>query len=115
MNQKWSQSITAVLLGLFLTMSPASACARHSSRGYSAFMAQVRRANQMQMNQLAAEQKAMMQAEQQALAAQAAEEKRQHDAHVKANRARFEREAQRREAMIAKRKAENAAKGDGVK
>ena len=62
-------------------------------------------------NQLAAEQKAMIQAEQQAIAAQAAEEKRKHDAHVKANRARIERDAQRREAAIAKRKAENALKG----
>lgn len=114
MNRKWSQAMLAVMVALLLTATPTSACARYSSRGYSAFMAQVRRNNQIQMNQLAAEQKAMMQAEQQALAAQAAEEKRQHDAHVKANRARFEREAQRREAAIAKRKAENATKAGGA-
>ena len=110
MNKQWSQSIMGVLVVLLLTAAPTSACARYTSRGYSAFLAQARRNNQMQMNQLAAEQKAMIQAEQQAIAAQAAEEKRKH-AHVKANRARIERDAQRREAAIAKRKAENALKG----
>lgn len=111
MNKQWSQSIMGVLVVLLLTAAPTSACARYTSRGYSAFLAQARRNNQMQMNQLAAEHKAMIQAEQQAIAAQAAEEKRKHDAHVKANRARMERDAQRREAAIAKRKAENVLKG----
>ena len=68
---------------------------------------------QEQMKQQAAEQKAIELAEQQAAAAEAAEIRRKHDAHVKANRARIEKEAKHREAVIARRKAENAAKGAG--
>jgi Sec-independent protein translocase protein TatA len=114
-NKNWSQAIIAILVVLFLTASPVRACARYSSRGYSGFMAQARQSYQQQMKQQAAEQKAIMQAEQQAIAIQAAEEKRKHDAHVKANRARIDRDAQRREAMIAKRKAEMAAKAGSVR
>jgi hypothetical protein len=76
----------------------------------SAAMAHARRAQQEQMKQQAAEQKAMAEAERKAAAAEAAEEQRKQDAHTRANRLRIEREKQAREAAIAKRKAGNLAK-----
>ncbi len=116
MFKNCSEAVAIIVVAWFFTVTPAQACARsYSSRGYSAYMNQARQSYQMQMNLFMAEQKAMLQAEQQAVAAQAAEEKRKHDAHVKANRVRIDRENQRREAAIAKRKAENAAKGEGTK
>ena len=106
---KSSRSLTVILVVMALMALPMQAFA--SARG--AAMAQMRRMYQDQMKQQMAEQKAIEQAEQQAAAAAAAEERRKHDAHVKANRARIERDARHREATIAKRKAENAAKENG--
>ena len=106
---KWSHAIPAVAIILILVSSPMTAVA--SVRG--AALAQARRIYQEQMKQQAAEQKAMEAAEQQAAAAEAAELRRIRDAHVKANRARIEKEAKHRDAVIARRKAENAAKEGG--
>jgi septal ring factor EnvC (AmiA/AmiB activator) len=106
-NSYWTRHLTLGLLASIVVAAPTRASAQ-SSR--SMMMNQARQSYQLQMKMQAEEQKALELAAQKAAAAEAAEEKRKRDNHAKANRARLEKEAKRREAAIARMKAENVGK-----
>ncbi|WP_397569678.1 hypothetical protein [Schlesneria sp. T3-172] len=88
----------------------------HSRVARNAAISQARKNYQQQMKlqtqMQAEEQKAVAQEMQKAAEAEAAQEKQKREMRIKANRDRTEREKKSREAAIAKRKAENSAKGD---
>ncbi len=99
---------TVVIAGLVLS---ANLCeAQAGIRYYGGAMRYAQQMYQQQYRQEAAMQKAMMEAQQKQAAAEAAEEKRIHDKRVSASRARAEKDKAHKDEIIAKRKAENAAK-----
>ena len=108
----FSRGMTVIVVALIVSAGPVRAfgAGRNYGNAYGAAMAQARKNYQDQMKQQAAQQKEIDLAEQKAAAADAAEERRIQGLRAKAARTRHEREARYREATIAKRKAENAAK-----
>jgi len=96
--------IVAVFLGLGLNSAEAQMRMGYSARNYYQQM------YQQQYQQNMAMQKSMMEAQQKQDAADAAEAKRIHDKRVSATRSRVEKEKAQKEELIAKRKADNAAK-----
>jgi hypothetical protein len=110
MRRIYAKSVLFGLMCLVIASSTSPAWARYGS---SAFRRYIQQQQKMQQQVMQMEQKAMMEAMQR----EAAFEQKRRENIQKASKARHDKEEQHRQEMIAKRKAEQAAKesSDGKK